>query len=96
MGFLDLFLGKHESSLPISYAEDSTSISIVRLTDAVFDLLYNTSYAERCHRDGENACIAWLHGEMDQLGIARSQHERLIILAKFRNRDRSFRDLPKR
>ena len=44
---------------------DSSSIDIVRLTDGVYDLLYHTSYAERCHRDGQNAGSAWLHGQMD-------------------------------
>ena len=83
-----------DPSLPISYAADSSSIDIVRLTDGVYDLLYHTSYAERCHRDGQNACSAWLHGQMDLLGVGPSQHERLIILAKFRNGDRSPRDLP--
>ena len=95
MGFLDLLLGKHDPSLPLSYAADSSSIDIVRLTDGVYDLLYHTSYAERCHRDGQNAGSAWLHGQMDLLGVDPSQHERLIILAKFRNGDRSPRDLPK-
>ena len=94
MGFLDLLLGKHDPSLPLSYAADSSSIDIVRLTDGVYDLLYHTSYAERCHRDGQNAGSAWLHGQMDLLGVGPSQHERLIILAKFRNGDRSLRDLP--
>ena len=46
MGFLDLLLGKHEPSLPIPYAADSSSIDIVRLTDGVYDLLYHKSYAE--------------------------------------------------
>jgi hypothetical protein len=32
---------------------------------------------------------------MDTLGVVRAHHERLIILAKYRNGDRSFRDLPK-
>ena len=91
MGFLDLLLGK---SLPIPYAADSSSIDIVRLTDGVYDLLYHKSDAERCHRDGQNACSAWLHGQMDLLGVGPSQHERLIILAKFRTGDRSPRDLP--
>jgi hypothetical protein len=95
MGFLDLLLGKPEPSLPISNAADFSSLNIARLTDAVYDLLYNKAYAERCHRDGQNACSAWLHGQMDHLGIVHSQHERLIILAKFRNGDRSLRDLPK-
>ena len=94
MGFLDLLRGKHEPSLPISYTADSSSIDIVRLTDAVYDLLYHKSYPERCRRDGQNACSAWLHGQMDLLGVGPSQHERLIILAKFRNSDRSPRDLP--
>ena len=96
MGFLDLLFGKQEQSLPISHAADSSSINIVRLTDGVVDLLYNKSYAERCDRDGQNACSAWLHAQMDHLGIDHSQHERLIILAKFRNGDRTLRDLPKR
>ena len=95
MGFLDLLLGKAEPSLSLSYAEDSSSLNIVRLTDGVEDLLYHKSYAERCQREGQNACSAWLHGQMDELGIVPSQHERLIILAKFRNGDRSQRDLPK-
>ena len=63
----DLLLGKHKPSLPIPYAADSSSIDIVRLTDGVYDLLYHTSYAERCHRDGQNAGSAWLHGQMDLL-----------------------------
>jgi hypothetical protein len=95
MGLLDLLLGSQHPSLPIVYAEDANSLNIVRLTDGVYDLLYNTSYAERCHRDGQYACSAWLHGQMDDLGIVHAQHERLIILAKFRNGDRSRRDLPK-
>ena len=95
MGLLDLLLGRQQSSLPIFYAEDSNSLNIVRLTDSVYDLLYNTSYAERCQRDGQYACGAWLHEQMDALGIVQAQHERLIILAKFRNGDRSRRDLPK-
>ena len=69
--------------------------TIVRLTDGVSDLLYHRSYAERCERDGQTACSAWLHEQMDELGVVRAQHERLIILAKYRNGDRSFRDLPK-
>jgi hypothetical protein len=32
---------------------------------------------------------------MDELGVVRAQHERLIILAKYRSGDRSFRDLPR-
>src|SRR4051812_48365561 len=95
MGFLDLLLGKHDPSLPHSYAADSSSINIVRLTDGVYDLLYHTSYPERCHREGQAACSAWLHGQIDLLGIARVHHERMLILAKFRNGDRSLRDLPK-
>jgi len=95
MGFLDMLLSKPEPSLPISYDADFSSRNIVRLTDGVYDLLYNKSYEERCHRDGQNACSAWLHGQMDHLGIVHAQHERLIILAKFRNGDRSPRDLPK-
>ncbi len=94
MGFLDLLLGKHEPSLPISYSADSNSLDIVHLTDGVYDLLYHKSYPERCHRDGENAFSVWLHGQMTRLGVDPSQHERLIILAKFRNGDRSHRDLP--
>ena len=41
MGFLDLLLG-NRPSLPISYAADSSSIDIVRLTDGVYDLLYHS------------------------------------------------------
>jgi hypothetical protein len=69
--------------------------AVIRHTDGVSNLLYHQSYAERCHRDGQMACSAWLHEQMDDLGADRTQHERLIILAKYRNGDRSFRDLPK-
>jgi len=69
--------------------------TVVRLTDGVSDLMYNRSYAERCDRDGQPACSTWLHAQMDALGVARAQHERLIILAKYRHADRSLRDLPK-
>ena len=95
MGLLDLLLGKHDQSPPSPYAAAYELTNIVHLTDGVYDLLYNTSYPERCHREGQAACSAWLHAQIDDLGIARVHHERMLILAKFRNGDRSLRDLPK-
>jgi hypothetical protein len=95
MGFLDILLDRQK---PAGFHLEATAYdpnTIVRLTDGVYDLLYNRSYQERCQRDGQAACSAWLHAQMDELGVAHTQHERLIILAKFRNGDRSFRDLPK-
>jgi len=95
MGLLDKLLGKLEPSPPSPYAVAYDLTNIVHLTDGVYDLLYNTSYPERCHREGQAACSAWLHAQIDDLGIARVHHERMLILAKFRNGDRSLRDLPK-
>jgi hypothetical protein len=95
MGLLDMLLDRPLRPRPGSEPSGYDPQAIVRLTDGVYDLLYNQSYAERCECDGLDACRAWLHEHMDDLGVARSQHERLIILAKYRNGDRSFRDLPK-
>jgi hypothetical protein len=95
MGFLDLLLDRPHRSRTLGEPRAYDPQAIVRLTDGVSDLLYHRSYAERCDRDGQTACSIWLHEQMDALGVVRSQHERLIILAKFRNGDRSFRDLPK-
>ena len=66
MGLLDVLLGRQHPALPISYPEDANSLNIVRLTDGVYDLLYNTSYAERCQRDGQYACMP---GSMDRWTI---------------------------
>jgi hypothetical protein len=95
MGFLDLLLDRPQRVRTLDEPRAYDPQAIVRLTDGVYDLLYNRSYAERCDRDGLTACSAWLHEQMDDLGVVRAQHERLIILAKYRNGDRSFRDLPK-
>jgi hypothetical protein len=95
MGLLDKLLGKHEPSPPSPNAAAYDLTNIVHLTAGVYDLLYHTSYPERCHREGQAACSAWLHAQIDDLGIAPVHHERLLILAKFRNGDRSLRDLPK-
>jgi hypothetical protein len=95
MGFLDLLLDRPQHARTPGVLGTYDPQTIVRLTDGVYDLLYNRSYAERCNRDGQTACSAWLHEQMDDLGVVRAQHERLIILAKYRNGDRSFRDLPK-
>jgi len=95
MGLIDMLLDRPPRSRPQSEPSGYDPQAIVRLTDGVYDLLYNQSYAERCERDGLSACSTWLHHQMDELGVVRPQHERLIILAKYRNGDRSFRDLPK-
>lgn len=95
MSLLDTLLGRPERIGPASCALASDLTNVVHLTDGVYDLLYNRSYPERCQRDGHLACIAWLHEQIDELGVARIHHERLVILAKFRNGDRSHRDLPK-
>lgn len=95
MGLLDLLLDRPQRTRPLGEPGVYEPQAVVRLTDGVSDLLYNRSYAERCEREGQAACSAWLHDQMDALGVDRAQHERLIILAKFRNGDRSFRDLPK-
>jgi hypothetical protein len=95
MGFLDLLLDRPRRTRPPVDAGTYDPETVVRLTDGVSDLLYNRSYAERCDRDGQPACSAWLHAQMDDLGVVRAQHERLIILAKYRHADRSYRDLPK-
>jgi hypothetical protein len=95
MGLLDMLFDRPLRSRPQSEPAGYDPQAIVRLTDGVYDLLYHQSYAERCDRDGLVACRTWLHDQMDELGVIRPQHERLIILAKYRNGDRSFRDLPK-
>ena len=95
MGLLDLLLDRPHRPRALEERGVYDPQTIVRLTDGVCDLLYHRSYAERCERDGQTACSTWLHEQMDALGVVRAQHERLIILAKFRNGDRSFRDLPK-
>ena len=95
MGFLDILLDRNAPRRSHPRPEDDDLKDVVGLTDRVCDLLYNRSYAERCQRDGQIACSAWLHAQIDGLGVARIHHERLVILAKFRNGDRSFRDLPK-
>jgi hypothetical protein len=95
MGWLDLLLDRPQRVRTLTESSTSDPQTIVRQTDGVYELLYHQSYAERCDRDGQAACSAWLHAQMDDLGVLRVQHERLIILAKFRNGDRSFRDLPK-
>jgi hypothetical protein len=95
MGLLDLLLDRPHRARTLSEPGAYDPQAIVRLTAGVYDLLYHRSYAERCARDGQTACSAWLHEQMDELGVVRAQHERLIILAKYRNGDRSFRDLPK-
>jgi hypothetical protein len=95
VGFLDLLLDRPRRARPLGEPGVYDPQAIVRLTDGVSDLLYNRSYAERCDRDGQAACSVWLHDEMDALGVIRAQHERLIILAKYRHGDRSFRDLPR-
>jgi hypothetical protein len=95
MGFLDLLLDRHAKPRTSPQPEDADLRDVVGLTDRVYQLLYHQSYAERCQRDGQLACSAWLHAQIDALGVARIHHERLVILAKFRNGDRSFRDLPK-
>jgi hypothetical protein len=95
VGFLDLLLDRPQRARPLGEPGGYDPQAIVRLTDGVSDLLYHRSYAERCDRDGQAACSVWLHDEMDALGVVRAQHERLIILAKYRHGDRSFRDLPR-
>jgi hypothetical protein len=95
VGLLDLLLDRPQRARTFGESGTYDAQTIVRQTDGVSDLLYHRSYAERCERDGQSACSAWLHDQMDALGIVRAQHERLIILAKYRNGDRSFRDLPK-
>jgi hypothetical protein len=95
MGFLDILLDRQKPRRAVSDGVAYDATTIVRLTDEVSNLLYHQSYAERCDRDGQAACSAWLHEHMDELGVTSAHHERLIILAKFRNGDRSFRDLPK-
>ena len=95
MGFLDILLDRHASPRSGPHPEDDDLKDVVGLTDRVYDLLYNRSYADRCQREGQIACSVWLHTQIDDLGVARIHHERLVILAKFRNGDRSFRDLPK-
>jgi hypothetical protein len=67
---------------------------VAPLTDEGYDLFYSRSHPEPCHRDGQLACSAWLHERIDALDVARIHHERLVILAKFGNGDRSHRDLP--
>ena len=95
MGFLDLLLDRPQRArTPVELGAYDPQ-TVVRLTDGVSDLLYHRAYAERCARDGLTACGAWLHEQMDELGVVRAQHERLIILAKYRHGDRSFRDLPR-
>ena len=88
MGFLDLLLDRPQRPRSLGEPGAYDPQTIVRLTDGVSDLLYHRSYAERCDRDGHSACSTWLHAQMDELGVVRGQHERLIILAKFRNGDR--------
>jgi hypothetical protein len=95
MGFLDVLLNRNDPGRIGPNPEAADLKNVVQLTDRVYDLLYHRSYAERCHRDGLPTCRAWLHGQIDDLGVARIHHERLVILAKFRNGDRSPGDLPK-
>lgn len=95
MGLLDVLFGRPQRSRDPMAANTYDPQMVVRQTDGVYDLLYNRGYAERCQRDGQAACSAWLHDQMDALGVDRTQHERLIILAKYRSGDRSFRDLPR-
>ena len=95
MGLLDLLLDRPQRSHALPEPGTYDPRTVVRLTDGVCDLLYHRSYAERCDRDGLPACGAWLHEQMDALGVVRAQHERLIVLAKYRHGDRSLRDLPK-
>lgn len=95
MGLLDLLFRQPQRVHDPLAANTYDPQVVVRQTDGVYDLLYNQSYAERCQRDGQVACRTWLHDQMDDLGVARAQHERLIILAKYRAGDRSFRDLPR-
>lgn len=92
---LEFFFGPQQRLRYNPEAPTFDAQCVVRLTDGVYDLLYNQSYAELCARDGQTSCSLWLHEQMDLLGVVRSQHERVIILAKYRNGDRSFRDLPK-
>jgi hypothetical protein len=94
MGFLDLLLDRTPRARRPETAHTVDPQAIARQTDGVYDLLYHRSYAERCERDGQTSCSDWLHAQMDALGVVRAQHQRLIILAKFRAGNRSFRDLP--
>lgn len=94
MGLLDVLLRRPQRSRDPMAANTYDPQLVIRQTDGVYDLLYNRAYAERCQRDGLVACRAWLHDQMDDLGVAPAQHERLIILAKYRRGDHSFRDLP--
>lgn len=94
-GLLEFLFGPSQRLRYNPEAPTFDAQTVVRLTDGVYDLLYNRSYAELCLREGQISCSLWLHEQMDLLGVARAQHERLIILAKYRNGDRSFRDLPK-
>jgi hypothetical protein len=94
MGLLDVLFGRPQRSRDPMAENTYDPQMVIRQTDGVYDLLYNRSYAERCQRDGQDACGAWLHEQMDDLGVVRAQHERLIILAKYRRGDHSFRDLP--
>ena len=95
MGFLDILLDRHASPRSGPHPEDDDLKDVVGLTDRVYDLLYNRSYAERCQRAGSAPADAWLHTQIDDLGVARIHHERLVILAKFRNGDRWFAICPK-
>jgi hypothetical protein len=94
MGLLDVLFGRPQRAGDPMAANTFDPQVVVRQTDGVYDLLYNRSYGERCQRDGQATCRVWLHDQMDALGVARTQHERLIILAKYRRGDHSFRDLP--
>jgi hypothetical protein len=95
MGFLDLLLSRQNTGHTGPNPEATDLRNVVQLTDHVYELLYHRSYAERCDRDGLPSCRAWLHAQIDELGVDRIHHERLVILAKFRNGDRSRSDLPK-
>ncbi len=95
MGLLDVLFGRPQRSRDPMAMNTYDPQVVVRQTDGVYDLLYNRSYAERCQRDGQAACSVWLHDQMDDLGVVRAQHERLIVLAKYRSGDHSFRDLPR-
>ena len=68
--------------------------SLASLAAGADDLFWSRSHSGRLSRDGQRAWGAWRHEQIVAVGVARIHHERPVMVATLRKRDRPHRDLP--
>jgi hypothetical protein len=68
--------------------------SLASLAAGADDLFWSRSHSGRLRRDGQRAWGAWRHEQIVAVGVARIHHERPVMVATLRKRDRPHRDLP--